>query len=119
MKGGSVLPANPRATSPALDTAVPIALMAKSLYPWMTSNPAEDHALASKLPLLTMPMFYAIAALCFISWTVIAFGLRGASLRGALLSRLGFPRKRRRSFHASSRSITLLRADASARPSAR
>ncbi len=60
---------------------IPIALMAKRLYPWMTSNPAEDHALAAKLPLFTTPMFYGVAIICFVSWIAISFGLRSASLR--------------------------------------
>src|SRR5690242_12612363 len=43
---------------------IPIAIMAKSIYSWMSANPAEDHALAVKQPLFTMPMFYVVAAFC-------------------------------------------------------
>jgi hypothetical protein len=60
---------------------IPIAILAKQIYPWMTSNPAEDHALAAKLPAFTMPVFYAVSAFCLLSWIAISFGLRNASLR--------------------------------------
>ena len=37
---------------------IPIALLAKLIYPWMTENPEFDHALKAKFPLFTMPGFY-------------------------------------------------------------
>src|SRR5260370_42632253 len=36
---------------------LPIAALAKTIYPWMTEpNPQRDHALAAKQPLFSMPM---------------------------------------------------------------
>src|SRR5437764_2752569 len=32
---------------------IPIGIFAKTLYSWMSSNPAHDHALAAKAPLFT------------------------------------------------------------------
>jgi hypothetical protein len=59
---------------------IPIALLAKTLYQWMRENPAADHALRSKLPLFTMPMFYVVAAFCFLSWWLLSNRLRYWSL---------------------------------------
>jgi hypothetical protein len=59
---------------------IPIALLAKTIYPWMTHDPHTDHALHAKLPLFTMPMFYVVAALNFAIWIWISRGLRGWSL---------------------------------------
>src|SRR5215510_11900175 len=42
---------------------LPILLFAKKIYPWMTVNPADDHALHAKLPLFTVPGFYIMAAI--------------------------------------------------------
>lgn len=47
---------------------IPIALMAKTLYPWMHVDPAADHALHAKLPLFTVPGFYVVSGLCFLLW---------------------------------------------------
>src|SRR5689334_4532324 len=43
---------------------IPIAIMAPKIYPWMSADPHADHALHSKQPLFTTPMFYVVAALC-------------------------------------------------------
>src|SRR5678815_2787263 len=60
---------------------LPIALFAKTIYPWMTANPNTDHALRSKLPLFTVPMFYVVAALCFAVWALLSNRLRYWSLK--------------------------------------
>lgn len=60
---------------------LPIAFMAKTIYPWMRSNPATDHALAAKQPLFTIPMFYVVAAFCFGVWWLLSNRLRYWSLR--------------------------------------
>lgn len=60
---------------------IPIAIMAKSIYPWMSVNPATDHALAAKQPLFTVPMFYVVAAFCFAVWWFLSNRLRYWSLR--------------------------------------
>jgi hypothetical protein len=60
---------------------VPIAFFARSIYGWMSVNPAHDHSLAAKQPLFTPVMFYAVAALCFLVWWLLANRLRHWSLR--------------------------------------
>jgi hypothetical protein len=60
---------------------LPVALLAKMIYPWMTANPQTDHALAAKLPLFTMPMFYVAAAACFLVWWLLSHRLRYWSLQ--------------------------------------
>src|SRR5579872_3943947 len=47
---------------------LPIGLMSKRIYSWMSSNPAKDHALAAKQPLFTVPMFWVSAVFCFLVW---------------------------------------------------
>jgi hypothetical protein len=59
---------------------IPIALLAKDLYHWMSIDPATDHALHAKEALLNPTSFYVVAAVCFAIWTFLAFGLRGQSL---------------------------------------
>jgi hypothetical protein len=60
---------------------IPIAIMAKTIYPWMSANPATDHALAAKQPLFTVPMFYVVAAFCFGVWWLLSNRLRFWSLK--------------------------------------
>jgi hypothetical protein len=60
---------------------IPIALLAKRLYPWMTLNPAADHALHAKLPLFTMPGFYVVTVVCFGVWWLLTSRLRYWSLK--------------------------------------
>jgi hypothetical protein len=59
---------------------LPIGFLAKDLYHWMSVDPASDHALHSKEPLLTMSGFYIVAIVCFVVWTLISWGLRAQSL---------------------------------------
>jgi hypothetical protein len=60
---------------------LPIALLAKTIYPWMNENPALDHALKAKQPLFTVPMFYVVAAICFGVWWLLSNRLRHWSLK--------------------------------------
>jgi hypothetical protein len=60
---------------------VPIALLGKKLYPWMSSDPHLDHALKAKQPLFTVPMFYVVAAFCFLVWWRLSNRLRYWSLK--------------------------------------
>ena len=60
---------------------IPIALLATKLYPWMNIDPHHDHALHSKLPLFTKPMFYVIAVFCFAVWWFLSSRLRHWSLK--------------------------------------
>lgn len=60
---------------------LPIAFMAKSIYSWMSSNPATDHALAAKQPLFTPAMFYGVAVFCFTVWWFLTNRLRYWSLK--------------------------------------
>ncbi len=60
---------------------LPIAFLAKDIYQWMNvADPTKDHALYAKHPLLTMPGFYIVAIVCFVSWTLLSWGLRAQSL---------------------------------------
>src|SRR6267142_359922 len=60
---------------------IPIALLAKSIYPWMVeSQPQLDHALQAKHPLFTIPGFYLAAAGCFGVWWLLSNRLRYWSL---------------------------------------
>ncbi len=59
---------------------IPILVLAKSIFPWMTIDPATDHALHSKEPLFTMGGWYGISIVLFIIWTILSFGLRKNSL---------------------------------------
>jgi len=58
---------------------IPIALLAPTLYGWMTLDP-PDHALHAKEPLFTREGFYIVAVFCFLSWWLIASRLRYWSL---------------------------------------
>src|SRR6266566_1322332 len=60
---------------------LPIAIGAKTIYPWMREDPSTDHALQAKLPLFTPLGFYVIAAFCFLVWFVLARRLRYWSLQ--------------------------------------
>jgi len=60
---------------------IPIALRAKSLFPWMNLDPHADHALGAKQPLFSVPGFYVASALCFLAWWMLSWGLRRWSLR--------------------------------------
>jgi len=60
---------------------IPIALLAKTLYAWMSKNPNSDHALHAKQPMFTVPMFYLISAGCFLVWWALSRGLRKWSLK--------------------------------------
>lgn len=59
---------------------IPIAILAKQIYPWMSIDPKTDHALHAKDVLLNSAAFYAVAAGLFVVWTFLARGLRNASL---------------------------------------
>lgn len=59
---------------------IPLALLRKEIWAWMTIDPHYDHALHSKHALLNEGAFFIIAILCFVIWTVLSWGLRGQSL---------------------------------------
>jgi hypothetical protein len=62
---------------------IPIAVLAPTLpiFPWMASDPHADHALHAKLPLFTVPAFYAVAVFCFAVWWFFPTRLRFWSLK--------------------------------------
>lgn len=60
---------------------IPIALFAKTLYPWMSVDPHTDHALHAKYPLFTVPAFYVVSAGCFLLWWFFSSRLRYWSLK--------------------------------------
>src|SRR3954471_18610546 len=56
---------------------IPIALLAKTIYPWMMEvNPKLDHALQAKQPLFSPTWFYIVAAGCFALWGIFSYRLR-------------------------------------------
>ncbi len=59
---------------------LPIAILAKTIYPWMTLDPALDHSLHVKKVLFNQVSFYVVAAALFGIWTFYARGFRKASL---------------------------------------
>ena len=60
---------------------IPIALLAKTIYPWMSvANPETDHAIQAKMPLFTPAGFYIVAAVNFLVWWVLPRGLRKWSI---------------------------------------
>jgi hypothetical protein len=59
---------------------IPILLLAKTIYPWLTVNPEVDHAVRAKLPVFTVPGFYVVAAVNFLVWWVLSAGLRRWSI---------------------------------------
>jgi len=60
---------------------LPIAILAKTIYPWMNEDLRLDHALAAKQPLFTMHMFYIVTAFCFCVWWLLSNRLRYWSLQ--------------------------------------
>jgi len=60
---------------------IPILLLARKIYPWMTGNPQTGPAWHSKWPQFARPMFYAVAALCFGVWWLLSSRLRHWSLK--------------------------------------
>ena len=60
---------------------IPIAVLARRIYPWMNEAPRSDHALWVKWPFLTRPAFYGAAAVCFAVWWFLAWRLRSWSLK--------------------------------------
>jgi hypothetical protein len=60
---------------------LPIAFLAKDIYPWMSENPATDHALSAKKALFNPQGFYATAAFCFAIWWLLSNRLRYWSLK--------------------------------------
>lgn len=59
---------------------IPIALLAPTIYPWMSLDPQEDHALLAKQPIFTQGWFYFIALVIFAVWTFLSYKLRYWSL---------------------------------------
>ena len=59
---------------------IPIALLAKNIYPWMTINPNNDHSLHAKSALINPTAFYVVAILIFAVWSFLSYKLRAWSL---------------------------------------
>jgi len=61
---------------------IPIAAFPRTLYEWMHKVPDHmDHSLHAKQPLFTIPMFYVVAAFCFLVWWMLSSRLRHWSLK--------------------------------------
>ncbi len=59
---------------------IPIALLAKRIYPWMSIDPLADHSLHVKQVLFNQTAFYVVAVGLFLVWTWLSLGLRKWSL---------------------------------------
>lgn len=59
---------------------IPIAILAPTIYPWMTMDP-PDHALHMKHALLNKTAWYVISAGVFLVWWLLSRKLRSWSLR--------------------------------------
>jgi hypothetical protein len=66
---------------PMLALFLPIAFLAPKIYDWMGKLGHPDHALSAKAPLLTLPGFYLVAAVCFAVWWFFPARLRRWSLQ--------------------------------------
>ena len=82
---------------------LPIACLAPHLYQWMrllkehiVNNTPLQHAIEAKLPLFTMPGFYAVVVFCFASWWLVSRGLRYWSLEQDKTGAVECTRKMRR-----------------------
>jgi len=53
---------------------IPIALLATTLYKWMSLDPRLDHALQAKSALFNKPAFYIVAVGCFLVWWFLSTG---------------------------------------------
>jgi len=59
---------------------LPIAFLAKRIYPWMHHLAHPDHALKAKAPLFTIPGFYVTSGVIFVIWFLLTNRLRFWSL---------------------------------------
>ena len=60
---------------------IPLLVLQKTIWPWMSINPAEDHALSVKSgPLLNQVSFTVLLVGIFLLWNYIAFSFRKYSL---------------------------------------
>ena len=76
---------------------IPVALLAKKIYPWMTvTDVAGDHALHAKQPLLTMPGFYLSSLVVLLALGFIANQLRKLSIAQDQTGAAEFTHKMRR-----------------------
>jgi len=60
---------------------IPIALLAKTLYAWMSMVDHPDHALHAKSALFNVPAFYIVAVACFLVWWLLSNRLRYWSVK--------------------------------------
>jgi hypothetical protein len=60
---------------------IPILLLRKQLFHWMSENPATDHALHAKLPMFTQAGFIVVSLICFAVWWLLAGRLRYWSIK--------------------------------------
>jgi hypothetical protein len=60
---------------------IPIALLAKKLYAWMSMVENPDHALHAKSALFNVPAFYIVAVACFLVWWFLSNRLRYWSVK--------------------------------------
>jgi hypothetical protein len=59
---------------------LPLAVLAPTIYKWMSVNPLEDHALYAKRTIFNKTGFYAVSLGLFAVWTWLVWNLRKNSL---------------------------------------
>jgi hypothetical protein len=59
---------------------IPLALLRRQIWQWMSIDPHHDHALHAKDALLNEKSFFIVAIICFVVWIVISWALRAQSL---------------------------------------
>jgi hypothetical protein len=59
---------------------LPVGLLGKDLYSWMSLEPASNNLVAAKLPVFTIPGFWITSAVFFLIWWVLSSRLRSLSL---------------------------------------
>jgi hypothetical protein len=60
---------------------LPVALLGKRIYAWMTINPAHNNVVAAKLPVFTVPGFWVSSAIFFGVWWLLSSQLSRWSLK--------------------------------------
>ncbi|HEV2696082.1 MAG TPA: hypothetical protein VG347_24550 [Verrucomicrobiae bacterium] len=60
---------------------LPVALLGKRIYLWMTISPAQNNLVAAKLPIFTVPGFWISSAVFFAVWWILSSQLSRWSLK--------------------------------------
>lgn len=77
---------------------IPIACLAKQIYPWLTMSHAENHVLSAKQPLFTLQGFWVVSLIFFGIWWLLTGRINYWSLRQDVTGEAVCTRKMR--FHS-------------------